>query len=611
MHARVSRFASRIAAVSMLTLLPVVVSGQSGSPSRGTENESPSRVDIFVGFSYLAPNGTVQVPQAGGSPTPFSYNAVNVGVIASGAYYFNRYLGVQAEAAEHEYGDSVAGTNVGTKGNDDGFVTFAGGAILRLPSSDYVTPFAHGLIGGARVGGPDHNGPKWGPSLTVGGGLDFETPWFNHRLAIRLFEADYEYMHADFGEQVSPPGGRANIDAARLSGGLVIHVGSLAPPTPVTLACAANPVSVFPGEPVAVTATAGGLDPKDNVIYQWSGPGVTGNGPTAAVATDTLAPGSYTVQGTVKEGKPGSEGLKPWQTATSSASFTVKAFEPPTIGCSASPTTINPGDTATITATGVSPQNRPLTYSYSAAAGVVTGGGTTATFNSASAQPGAVDVTCNVADDKGHTVSSSTTVTIVAPPPPPAPTPEQTRLEARLALHSVFFPTAQPKAEHPEGGLVESQQTTLNTLATDFKSYLGIKPDAHLILTGHADIRGTAEYNQALSDRRVNRVKQFLVQQGVSEASIETRAVGKEQELSSDAVRGLVEQNPELTDADKARVLKRLSVIVLAQNRRVDISLSTTGQQSVQLYPFNATDAITLLNEKSVTPGKKAATKKP
>ena len=114
----------------------------------------------------------------------------------------------------------------------------------------------------------------------------------------------------------------------------------------MTLACSASPESVFPGDPVTVTATAGGLNPKDNVIYSWSGTGVTGNGTTATVATGSLAPGSYTVQGDVKEGKPGKEGLKPWETATCSASFTVKEFEPPTISCSANPTTIKPGETA-------------------------------------------------------------------------------------------------------------------------------------------------------------------------------------------------------------------------------------------------------------------------
>jgi outer membrane protein OmpA-like peptidoglycan-associated protein len=438
--------------------------------------------------------------------------------------------------------------------------------------------------------------------------MDYETPLFNHRLAIRLFQADYEYMHADFGPGLE--GGRANINAARLSAGLVFHVGSLAPPTPITESCTASPTSVFPGDPVTVTATAGNLDPKQSAVYSWSGTGVTSNGTTATVATGSLAPGSYSVQGAVKEGKKGKEGEKPWQAAQCSASFTVKDFEPPTVTVSANPTTINPGETSTITCQGVSPQNRPLTYSYSAPSGSVNGSNGTATFSSTGASPGTVEVTCNVSDDKGHSATANTSVTIQPPPPPPGPTPEQIQLEARLALHSIFFATAQPRAEHPEGGLVESQQRTLTSLATDFKAYLAIKPDAHLILTGHADVRGSAEYNQALTQRRVDRAKSFLVEQGIPESNIDTRAVGKEQQLTTDQVKGLVEQNTELTDAAKAKVLHQISKIVLAQNRRVDITLSTTGQQSVQLYPFNAADAATLLEEKAPAPRRKAAPKK-
>jgi outer membrane protein OmpA-like peptidoglycan-associated protein len=312
----------------------------------------------------------------------------------------------------------------------------------------------------------------------------------------------------------------------------------------------------------------------------------------------------------VKEGKPGKEGLKPWQVAEGSTTYTVKDFEPPTVSCSANPTSINVGDSSTITATGVSPQNRPLTYSFSAASGNVTGSGATATFNSTGAPAGSVDITCNVADDKGHSATSTAAVTVIQPPPP-GPSPEQIRLEARLALHSVFFPTAQPRAAHPEGGLVPSQQGTLTTLATDFKSYLAIKPDGHLTLTGHADVRGSVEYNQALTERRVARVKAFLVEQGVPEGSIDTRAVGKEQQLTVDQVKALVSENTEISDADKKRVLRRLQVIVLAQNRRVDVTLSNTGQQSVQLYPFNAADSMTLLSEKAPTPRKKGAAKKP
>ncbi len=59
-----------------------------------------------------------------------------------------------------------------------------------------------------------------------------------------------------------------------------------------------------------------------------------------------------------------------------------------------------------------------------------------------------------------------------------------------------------------------------------------------------------------------------------------------------------MQDNPELTAEDRQKMLKNLAVIVLANNRRVDVSLSTTGQQSVRRYPFNAKDALALISAK-------------
>lgn len=205
---------------------------------------------------------------------------------------------------------------------------------------------------------------------------------------------------------------------------------------------------------------------------------------------------------------------------------------------------------------------------------------------------------CSGASAETHTASVHLTGIIES-------STEVKALEGRLALHSVFFPTNLPRTENPNGGLVTSQEGTLTALATDFKRYLELKPDAHLTLTGHADVRGSVEYNMALSDRRVARAKAFLVEQGVPEASIDTRGLGKEQELTTAQVKELVEKNPELSDADREKVLHKLDVIVLAQNRRVDVTLSTTGEQSVRLYPFNAADSLTLLDEKAPAPGKR------
>jgi len=333
------------------------------------------------------------------------------------------------------------------------------------------------------------------------------------------------------------------------------------------------------------------LNPKWNALYTWSGDGVSGNETTATVNTSTLNPGTHTVRADLKEGKPGKEGLKPWQNASCSVNYTLKPFEPPTISCSANPTDLRPGATSTVTAHGVSPQNRPLTYSYQASAGTITGEQGTATFSSSGAPAGPVQITCSVSDDKGHTVTATTSINVTAPPPPPPPPPS-------LLLHSVFFPTALPNVQRPDKGLATSQEKILTSLATDFKNYLQVKPDARLTLTGHADPRGSGKYNQALTERRVGSVKNFLVQQGVPESSIDTVALGDTHTLTKDEVRQSVQSNPDLAEEERAKILRNINQIYLAQNRRVDITLANTGQQSVQLYPFNAHDAETLLSEK-------------
>jgi hypothetical protein len=168
-------------------------------------------------------------------------------------------------------------------------------------------------------------------------------------------------------------------------------------------------------------------------------------------------------------------------------------------------------------------------------------------------------------------------------------------VEARLALDSIYFPTSMPPIENPNAGLVASQQQTLVALAAAFKKYLEAKPEAHLLLEGHADPRGRTKYDQQLSERRVGRVKSFLVEQGISEANIDTKAFGARHPLSEAAVKDVIEQDPQLNPEERQRALGNLWTIVLASDRRVDITLSTTGQSSVRQFPFNAADALTLI----------------
>ena len=190
------------------------------------------------------------------------------------------------------------------------------------------------------------------------------------------------------------------------------------PLAPLMVACTVNPTSVFPGDPVTATATLESSSPDRVVTYKITGEGGTANGAIVTINTASLPPGDHKVICSAAEYAPGKE---PGQIAgPATATFTVKQFEPPTIGCTANPSTINPGENATITGTATSPQNRMLTHTYSASGGTITAAGDKAQFSSVGTPAGPVTISCNVADDKGHSSSSSTTITILAPPPPPS-----------------------------------------------------------------------------------------------------------------------------------------------------------------------------------------------
>ena len=128
-----------------------------------------------------------------------------------------------------------------------------------------------------------------------------------------------------------------------------------------------------------------------------------------------------------------------------------------------------------------------------------------------------------------------------------------------------------------------------------------------MILSGHADVRGGQEYNQLLSERRVEKTKSYLIEKGVPADHIDTKAYGKEQNMTDDEVKKLLEDDPDLTAPEKAKFLKNLLTVRMANNRRVDVTLSTTGEQSVRRFPFNAKDALTLLSREG---GSKTGTAK-
>lgn len=157
-----------------------------------------------------------------------------------------------------------------------------------------------------------------------------------------------------------------------------------------------------------------------------------------------------------------------------------------------------------------------------------------------------------------------------------------------VVLQSVFYPTDYPDEKHPQAGLVKSQQLELAQLAAGFKKYLEYDPDAKLSVEAHADTRGSKPFNQDLSERRVERIKQYLVEQGIPADKVQTAAYGKERPLEKKAVKELESTNP--NKPPKAR-LRNVEGDWLAYNRRADIVLLPSGKTSPQFYPHNADDS--------------------
>jgi len=563
------------------------------SPALAQSDSNP-KWDLFVGYQWLHPGGTVPAPFGDpNNPTAFKIPDMAKGFGSAFTYNVDAHWGVEFDLG-HNWGN----------GNYETTGSVGPRFMWRTDGGNF---FVHTLVSLNRATVSGLNGSN-GVGAIVGGGMDLP---IRKSLAWRIFEADYVFGRHDYSAFAAPQFELRHVsfEGVRLRTGPVFSWGG-APPVAPAASCSVQPSEVMVGEPITATATASNFNPKHAVTYSWSATGgqITGKDTTVQIDTTNAAPGSYTVTAHVTDARE-----KRNNETSCSANFTVKPLppkNPPTISLSASPTSLAAGGTANLSANCTSPDGVPVTVSsWTSNGGTVTGTGSSATLSTTGAAPGSITVSATCIDTRGLTGQGSTQVMVENPPPPP-PNPEIQVLEARLALHSIYFPTAMPPVKNPNAGLLASQRQTLVALAADFKKYLESKPDAHLILEGHADVRGSVEYNQALSERRVARTKSFLVEQGVPEANIDTKAFGKQRNLSDEEVKQAVENNPEVSPEERQRSLRNIRTIRLASNRRVDVTLSTTGQSSVRQFPFNAADSLTLIGGREGEAKKKAAPKK-
>ncbi len=500
----------------LCSLTPVVAaSAQANARQQQPHGDVPAldRFDIYAGYGYIHPVDS--------DINNYHYQPVyNPNATLSFTGYFNRHIGVQVEGGYFSGPNSdVLAAKCASQGlwcqyKDPNYYTAEAGPVFRYQFGRLV-PFVHLLGGAARISGPINQPPTWGWATTGGVGVDYILPWWHNRIAVRPVQADFHYSQVNYGPLSPAPGfngGLGEIYAYKISGGLVARFGSMAEPLPVQLACPVSPAVIYPGDPLNVTAQALNLDPKHKTVYEWKSSGgmLTPNDGGASISTAGLAPGDYTVTGHVSQGRRVNE------QASCQGSFTVKPYEPPTVTCSATPSTLKTGDSSTITANGVSPQNRPLTYSYSSTAGQIAGTGPTTTLSTNGVPPGTINITCNVVDDLGKTAMASTTVTIEVPPVVAAVPQSQ-------SLCSVSFERdrKRPVRVDNEG------KACLDDVALN----LNRDPASKLVIVG----KYSSDEDQIAGEERSVNVRAYLIEKGVDGSRIEVR-VGDASGRSADDV---------------------------------------------------------------------------
>ncbi|SDI29249.1 peptidoglycan-associated lipoprotein [Pseudomonas flavescens] len=94
--------------------------------------------------------------------------------------------------------------------------------------------------------------------------------------------------------------------------------------------------------------------------------------------------------------------------------------------------------------------------------------------------------------------------------------------EAALRAITTFY------FEYDSSDLKPEAMRALDVHAKDLKGN-----GARVVLEGHADERGTREYNMALGERRAKAVQRYLVLQGVSPAQLELVSYGEERPVAT------------------------------------------------------------------------------
>ena len=187
----------------------------------------------------------------------------------------------------------------------------------------------------------------------------------------------------------------------------------------------------------------------------------------------------------------------------------------PTVTLTASSTSLNKGDSATLSWSSTNATQLNLTP----------GVGTVAPEGSTKVTPDSSTTYTITATGPGGSADASVSITVATPPPPPPPkAPEPTMEELFMReVQDAYF-------DFNKSDIRPDAREALTRTGDFLKKY----PQVKVTIEGHCDERGSTEYNIALGDRRAQSARQFLISLGVSADRMTTVSYGKERPFCTD-----------------------------------------------------------------------------
>jgi len=121
-------------------------------------------------------------------------------------------------------------------------------------------------------------------------------------------------------------------------------------------------------------------------------------------------------------------------------------------------------------------------------------------------------------DDRCPTVFAKTPdgCPVPAPAPVPVPAPEVTPAPAPLSLEGVHFDNDRGVIRSADKGILDAAAETLQK-----------QGDTKVEVAGYTDDRGDAAYNQKLSQRRAEAVRQYLIDKGIDASRLTAKGYGE------------------------------------------------------------------------------------